>query len=343
MHYPRKQSTVYSSGVFGEYVIKDFKERYCKVGEQEFKNTHALSQKDMDDHGTQKFIVTIAESIPLDYCGFAFATPRARCTLRDFRKKPKLAPELTRGVALNGVVNALIWLHSKGAVHGDIKPDNVFVSSSGDRVFLADFGLCSFVPTNKAARKLEPASGTISHRYLWMSRICKFYSDAHSAGLLIANFFVPAELGGQLYTGDVVITLGQEATTQQVFEDFIKFKIGGPGAMYLPYLFKALRRDPNSKFQPIDANRALLSLRAATEDMMAKEKAELKRPRPLENRKQAPPSKRLKSKAVLPVIVAPAPAKPITLTKGQKRIKKRRKARAKRKADWLAQPGNALL
>jgi serine/threonine protein kinase len=298
----------------------------------------------MDDHGTQKFIVTIAESVPLDMCGFAFATPRARCTLRDFRKKPKLAPELTRGVALNGVVSALIWLHSKGAVHGDIKPDNVFVSSSGDRVFLADFGLCSFVPTNKAARKLEPASGTISHRYLWMSRICKFYSDAHSAGLLIANFFVPAELGGQLYTGDVVITLGQEATTQQVFEDFIKFKIGGPGAMYLPYLFKALRRDPNSKFQPIDANRALLSLRAATEDMMAKEKAELKRPRPLENRKQAPPSKRLKIEAVpLPVIVAPVPAKPITLTKGQKRIKKRRKARAKRKADWLAQPGNALL
>jgi len=66
-----------------------------------------------------------------------------------------VAPELTRGVALNGVVCALIWLHSKGAVHGDIKPDNVFVSSSADRVFLADFGLCSFVPTNKAARKLQ--------------------------------------------------------------------------------------------------------------------------------------------------------------------------------------------
>ena len=79
--------------------------------------------------------------------------------------------------------------------------------------------------------------------------------------------------------------------------------------MYLPYLFKALRRDPNSKFQPIDANRALLSLRAATEDMMAKEKAAPKRP--LENRKQAPPSKRLKIDAVPPphvhVALPPAP------------------------------------
>jgi len=62
---------------------------------------------------------------------------------------------------------------------------------------------------------------------------------------MIADFFVPAELGGQLLTGDAVITLGQEETTQQVFEDFIKFKIGGPGAMYLSYLLKALRRDPN--------------------------------------------------------------------------------------------------
>ena len=328
-------------GNFAEFVVKDFQGKFKQVGEQEFKNTNRLSLMDMDEHGTQKFIVTITRSVPLDMSGIAFATPRARCTLADFRRNPKVAPELTRGAALNGVVCAVIWLHSKGAVHGDIKPDNVFVSPSGDRVFLADFGLCSFLPKNKSARKLKPASGTPSHRYLWLSRIDEQYSDAHSAALMFADFVVPDERGGKLLTGDAVIALGQEATTQQVFEEFIEFKIRGPGSMYLPYLFKALRRDPNSKSNPVDANHALVSLRAATEDMLAKEKAEFKRPS--ENRGKAPPSKRFKIQAAPPpqaasppVSVPPAP-EPKTLTRSQKRNILNRAA-AKRKRAKPAQP-----
>ena len=111
--------------------------------------------------------------------------------------------------------------------------------------------------------------------------------------------------------------------------------------MYLPYLFKALRRDPNSKSNPVDANHALVSLRAATEDMLDKEKAEFKRPS--ENRGKAPPSKRFKIQAAPPpqaasppVSVPPAP-EPKTLTRSQKRNILNRAA-AKRKRAKPAQP-----
>jgi len=324
MHHVRKQSTDYSMGDFGQYVVKDFIEQYKVEGDREYETTKLLSLKDMSDHGTQKFVVAIARTVPLDMSGSAFATQRALCTLADFFKNPKVAPGLTRGVALNGVMEALTWLHTKGAAHGDIKPDNVFVPPSGDRVFLADFGLSCIM--RNSTRKLAPASGTVSHRFLWLSRVTKQYNDAHSFGLMFANTLVPAEHGGRLFTGDVVITLGQEATTQEVFEQFLEYKLRGPGSMYLPYLYKALRRDPNSQSNPMDAKCALLSLRAATEAMMAKEKAEFKRPS--ENRGQAPPSKRVKIQAV---IVPAAPAKPIPLTKCQKRARQRRRSKAKRK------------
>ena len=64
-------------GDFGQYVVKDFIEQYKVKGDREYETTQLLSLKDMSDHGTQKFVVAIARTVPLDMSGSAFATQRS--------------------------------------------------------------------------------------------------------------------------------------------------------------------------------------------------------------------------------------------------------------------------
>ena len=159
--------------------------------------------------------------------------------------------------------------------------------------------------------------------------------------MVFANTLIPKGRA-HLLSEDARIAIGQTQATQEVFEQFVESKIRGPaGSKYLPYLLPALRRHPHSLNCPIDPV-GVLSLRAATEDMMAKEKAEPKRRR--ENQVEARPIKRIKIQAVpllqaalppAPVIV-PAP-EPKTLTRSQKRNRQKRAA-AKRERTKLAKP-----
>jgi len=62
-------------------------------------------------------------------------------TLRQLlRREGALSPEQTRRV-LTDVGEALAYLHRRGIVHRDVKPENVYVDPDGARAYLSDFGI----------------------------------------------------------------------------------------------------------------------------------------------------------------------------------------------------------
>ncbi len=51
------------------------------------------------------------------------------------------------------LVNALLFTHRYGVIHGDIKPQNVLVNPEGHEVFIVDFGLAQIKPTTSTKAK----------------------------------------------------------------------------------------------------------------------------------------------------------------------------------------------
>ena len=326
MHLPRWNCVVFSKGKFGETVVKSFPEQHAVDGFSEFSRTSHLSKCDKKSHGGfPKYIVTVSSTVSVDPNGFAFETPRAICTYAEFMTNPLRAPEIiTPGFVLNRLVRGVMYMRSIHVAHGDIKPANIFIYRNN--VVFGDFGHAKlFLKGHDLAR--QTPSGTEGYRHPWPAdKIHPQIGDVISLAVVFADSLIPKGRA-RLLSEDARIAIGQTGTTQERFEDFIESKIRGPaGSKYLKYLLPAFRRHPHAIACRMDADRALASLRAATEDMLANEQVDLKRR--LENQGKAPPNKRVKSQAV---IVPAAPAKPIPLIKCQKRARQRRRSKAKRK------------
>ena len=60
-------------------------------------------------------------------------------------KAGKLEPETTAWIA-ERILNALLYLHHHGVIHGDIKPQNVIIQPNTHSVVLVDFGLAMVRP-----------------------------------------------------------------------------------------------------------------------------------------------------------------------------------------------------
>lgn len=71
-------------------------------------------------------------------------------------------PSLQIHEILSGVLQGLVYVHSKGIVHGDIKLENVMyrnpsVNNVGYKPVLIDFGLGCFQPCQESAHRITPA------------------------------------------------------------------------------------------------------------------------------------------------------------------------------------------
>ena len=115
---------VFSTGKFGETVVKSFPEQHAVAGFSEFSQNSYISECDKTSHGGRpKYIVTVSSTVSVDPNGFAFETPRAICTYAEFMTNPLRAPEIiTPGFVLNRLVRGVMYMRSIHVAHGDIKP-----------------------------------------------------------------------------------------------------------------------------------------------------------------------------------------------------------------------------
>lgn len=64
-------------------------------------------------------------------------------------KVGKMDPETVAWIT-DRILNALLYLHHHGVIHGDIKPQNIIIQPESHSVVLVDFGLAMVKPTAKA-------------------------------------------------------------------------------------------------------------------------------------------------------------------------------------------------
>ena len=79
-------------------------------------------------------------------------------TLSEFLKGGRIAPAVAYQI-LEQLLSAVGYAHSKGVVHRDIKPDNIFITNDG-RVKLADFGIARVDDGDNKKTKVGTVLGT---------------------------------------------------------------------------------------------------------------------------------------------------------------------------------------
>ena len=113
-------------------------------------------------------------------------------------RRMEVGSSLRIAVALSA---AIVRLHERGIVHKDIKPANILVNPSGDRVWLMGFGVASRLPRERQSPEPpELIAGTLSHmapeQTGRMNRSIDSRSDLYSLGVTLY----------QALTGDLPFT-----------------------------------------------------------------------------------------------------------------------------------------
>ena len=110
------------------------------------------------------------------------------CTLTEFLKRKPSYPVRMR--ILNEILDAVEYLHMKGILHNDLKPDNVLIDSVGGHIKIIDFGLAENA-SEHLTRRLGGTPGYSAPEVMkGDTRIpSTAASDVYSLGRIISDMF----------------------------------------------------------------------------------------------------------------------------------------------------------
>lgn len=95
-------------------------------------------------------------------------------------------PQVNRIQLLCGVAHAIVYLHSQGIVHGDIKATNVLINREGCPL-LCDFGLLKMPGTNTSIERKGAGSLRWQSSELWFDAPRSFASDTYAFAMTIVE------------------------------------------------------------------------------------------------------------------------------------------------------------
>ncbi|KAG8895415.1 hypothetical protein FRB99_000604 [Tulasnella sp. 403] len=96
----------------------------------------------------------------------------------------RVNPDCDRSKYLRQTAEALVYLHSKNLIHGDIKAQNVLISENDDAL-LSDFGLSKVVSTQTMAGLKGVAPLRFQAPELWKGASRNVKTDVYAFGMLI--------------------------------------------------------------------------------------------------------------------------------------------------------------
>lgn len=83
-----------------------------------------------------------------DYRYLVFEKPQGETLLKGICRRTKYTERNALSYAKQ-ILSAISYYHSHGIVHGDIKPDNIYVRASDDRITVIDYGMDADRPNNE--------------------------------------------------------------------------------------------------------------------------------------------------------------------------------------------------
>lgn len=166
----------------GKYYIfktsKSNKEHIRQLLKREYEIGKECSHPNIVSMVSYKEIPSVGEGIIMEYI-------EGR-TLTEFLKE---APTLSlRCKIFSELLSAIIYIHQKGLVHNDIKPDNIIVTKNGNSLKLLDFGL-SDSDAHYALHTLGCSSRYASPELLKHEERVDVRSDVYSIGCVMREIF----------------------------------------------------------------------------------------------------------------------------------------------------------